>query len=132
MAYSTGSAANLNEILAALQTFAAAQGWTIDKWTSGSNLLFMRKGQCFVAMQGATQALTTYPGGVSTAVTDTVLRIALSEALMGTSAARLMAHLRAVPGLAITAPLDPFVQGETLGVAVGEQDRKSTRLNSSH
>jgi pimeloyl-ACP methyl ester carboxylesterase len=26
-----------------------------------------------------------------------------------------------VPGLAITAPLDPFVQGETLGGAVGEQ-----------
>jgi pimeloyl-ACP methyl ester carboxylesterase len=26
-----------------------------------------------------------------------------------------------VPGLAIVAPLDPFVQGETLGAAVGEQ-----------
>lgn len=34
------------------------------------------------------------------ALTEAVLRIALSEALMGTSAARLIADLRAVPGLA--------------------------------
>lgn len=34
------------------------------------------------------------------ALTEAVLRIALSEALMGTNAARLMADLRAVPGLA--------------------------------
>ena len=32
-----------------------------------------------------------------------------------------LAPAATVPGLAITAPLDPFVQGETLGVAVGEQ-----------
>lgn len=101
MAYATGSAANLNEILAALQTFAAAQGWTIDKWTSGSNLLFMRKGQCFVAMQGATQTNTTYPGGVSTSVTDTVLRIALSTSLT-TSLTAYHAH----PGSIVTTATD--------------------------
>jgi len=101
VAYATGSAANLNEILAALQTFAAAQGWTIDKWTSGSNLLFMRKGQCFVAMQGATQALTTYPGGVSTAVTDTVLRIALSTSIT-TSLTTYNSH----PGSIVTTATD--------------------------
>ena len=32
-----------------------------------------------------------------------------------------LAPAATVPGLAITAPLDPFVQGETLGTAVGDQ-----------
>lgn len=81
MSYATGSAANLNELLAALQTFAAARGWTVVKWTSASNLLFMSKSSCFVAMQGSTASVTHYPGGVSTTYTDTVLRVALSTSL---------------------------------------------------
>lgn len=61
-----------------------------------------------VSMFPLVQVLNTYrvldwPQGSRAerpALTEAVLRIALSEALMGTSAARLMAHLRAVPGLA--------------------------------
>ncbi len=61
-----------------------------------------------VSMFPLVQVLNTYrvlewPEGSRAerpALTEAVLRIALSEALMGTSAARLMANLRAVPGLA--------------------------------
>lgn len=81
MAYQTGSAANLTELLDALRLFAIAQGWTVDKWTSASQLLFLRKGNCNVAMQSATQSLTHFPNGVSTAYTDTVLRMALSTSI---------------------------------------------------
>lgn len=101
MSYATGSAANLNELLTALQTFAAAQGWTIDKWTSGSNLLFMHKSSCFVAMQGATASVTHYPSGVSTTYTDTVLRIALSTSIT-TSLTTYNSH----PGSIVTSASD--------------------------
>lgn len=101
MAYSTGSAANLNELLAALQTFAATQGWTVDKWTSASNLLFMHKDQCFVTMQGATQSVTHFPGGVSTTYTDTTLRMALSTSIT-TALTTFFGH----PGSLVTAATD--------------------------
>jgi hypothetical protein len=81
VAYATGSTANLTGLLDAIQTFAAGQGWTVEKWTPGSNLLFLSKGICHVAMQGGTFAYNDYATGAQVAKTDTTLRMAISTSI---------------------------------------------------
>jgi hypothetical protein len=79
MAYATGSAATANALLAALATFAGAQGWTIVKNTTG--LLFLSKGVCFVAMQTASYNYNDFATGVSVSTPDVRLECALSTSL---------------------------------------------------
>lgn len=80
MAYQTGSAANLTELLDAIRLFAIGQGWTVDRWTSGSALLFLSKGQCFVTMRGTTRAFTDFTTGSGVAANEGILRMAIGTA----------------------------------------------------
>lgn len=84
MAYVTGTAADLQSLLTAIRDFAVTQGWTVDKFvpsaTVASNLLFMRKGVCFVTMQGAIESFNDWSSGSAVSGQDTTLRVAINTA----------------------------------------------------
>jgi hypothetical protein len=81
MAYSTGSAADLTALLDAVRAFAVAQGWTVDKWVSGSRLLFLRRGITFVTMEGASRTFNSWETGSSVSTTEQVLRMAIGTGI---------------------------------------------------
>ena len=81
MAYSTGSAADLTALLDAIRVFAIAQGWTVDRWTSASRLLFMRRGQTFVTMEGSSRTYNNWDSGSSVSTTEQTLRMAIGTGI---------------------------------------------------
>lgn len=81
MAYSTGSAADLTALLDAIRVFAIAQGWTVDKWTAGSRLLFLRRGITFVTMEGSSRTFNSWETGSSVSTTEQVLRMAIGTGI---------------------------------------------------
>lgn len=48
MAYQTGTASSQQDLLDKLQTFAAANGWTVDNWDTGNKKLSMHKSTVYV------------------------------------------------------------------------------------
>jgi hypothetical protein len=81
MAYATGSATTLTDLLSAIRTFAIAQGWTIDKWTPASNLLFLSDDLTKVAFQAAVEPLTSFETGAAVVINQTVLYGALATGI---------------------------------------------------
>lgn len=102
MSYQTGSAADLPSLMTIIKDFALAEGWTIGKYvTSGTianNLLFMSKGQCFVALQGVTVSMQDWTTGANVPINDNRLRGALATSL-NNSLNTYFGH----PGSAVTA-----------------------------
>jgi hypothetical protein len=65
MAYETGTAASADDLIDRLDTFAAANGWTVDfngTWTSGRATLINRGGLHFGFYSDNTAGTTTDPG----------------------------------------------------------------------
>lgn len=68
MAYATGSAATVDDMLEAIENFAIADGWTIQK--RATNLLFLEKGICKVVMGRHVYTYTDYATGSAVSTTD--------------------------------------------------------------
>jgi hypothetical protein len=51
MAYQTGTANNMEDLLNALQVFAAAQGWTIDAFNTTNDWLYLNNGSVYVGFR---------------------------------------------------------------------------------
>lgn len=79
MAYATGSATTANDLLTAIKNFAQSNGWTIDK--TATNLLFLHKGICYVAIQGTTYNYNDFATGSSVSTGDTRFDMAISTSL---------------------------------------------------
>lgn len=79
MAYQTGSASDINDLRSQLATFASGQGWTIVKNTT--DLLFLSKGICFVAMQAFSYNYNDFATGVSVSKSDRRFDMTLATSL---------------------------------------------------
>lgn len=76
MAYATGSAATVDDILEAIENFAIGRGWTIAK--RATNLLFLEKGICKVTLARTSYTYTDYQTGVAVpGLTDYTIGAAL-------------------------------------------------------
>jgi hypothetical protein len=51
MAYETGSAANMNDLLGKISTFAVANGWTEDEMNTGAGKFALHKGDVWVSFR---------------------------------------------------------------------------------
>lgn len=78
MAYATGSAATVDDLLEAIENFAIAAGWTIAK--RGLNHLFVEKGICKVAMARHSLTYTDFSSGTGVATNDFTIGAALCTA----------------------------------------------------
>lgn len=76
MAYATGSAATVDDLLEAIENFAIGEGWVIDK--RAVDQLFLHKGICHVTMQKRTQNFNRYETGAAVSFTDNILAMALN------------------------------------------------------
>lgn len=107
MSYATGgSGGDLDDLMGALQSFCAAEGWTIDKYDTVAKLLFMHKGICFVTMWwGDTSTVSVYSGpnnaGVATPVLDGRIYMAI-----GTANTAGLATYHSHPGSVVTSNFD--------------------------
>jgi hypothetical protein len=61
MAYETGTATTQQDLLDKLQTFAAANGWTVDEWNTSGKELSMHRSTVYVHFQWDSTATT---GGI--------------------------------------------------------------------
>lgn len=120
MSYETGSAADLPALLTKIRDFALADGWTIDKFVSSgtiaNNLLFMTKGICAVAFQGATATRADFTSGSNVPYTDHMLRATLATSIN----AALNTYFGHPGALATTATHAVRVQVNDLNGAFGE------------
>jgi hypothetical protein len=73
MAYATGSGAGINDLLDAIQSFAAGQGWTIARWDTVQRILMLNKGQCNVVLKAYQRAnYNTYVWGVASSAATVI------------------------------------------------------------
>lgn len=82
MAYANGAAANIDDILEAIENFAIAEGWTIGK--RATNLLFLEKGLCHLALQQQTYNYNDYSSGALVSTPGGRIAGALSTSLNNT------------------------------------------------
>lgn len=84
MAYSTGTGANIQDLLSAIQSFAVAScGFTLQQ--AGSGYLQLHNGICKVAMQSFTVSTNNWTTGSNVPYNDSRLRMALATSFSATT-----------------------------------------------
>lgn len=99
MAYATGTAATVDDILEAIENFAIAEGWTIAK--RATNLLFLEKGICKVVMGRHVYTYTDFATGSGVSKTDHTIGASLCTSI-NTALSNYTSH----PGSLVTSETD--------------------------